>query len=491
VAAVHLAAPIAPARLDLEYSRMPPSSHDPSAQGLGLPAQALFEPESVAVVGVPRAPRPGQLFLQALLDPGYRGRIYPVNPNAQEILGLPCYPSVTSLPEAVDLAIIVVPAAAAVSVVRECAEKGVRVAVVFTAGFSELGTEEGRARESELVAAARGRLRLVGPNCMGVYVPKSGLGSFPAMPSEQGPIAFVSQSGSLSNGLVWGGAERGLAFSKVISVGNQTDLEASDFLEYLAEDPDTEIIAAYIEGAKDGRRLWHALAEAGRRKHLVVWKVGRTRSGARAASSHTGALAGEAKVWSGLLRQAGALQVHDLEELLDTLVALRHVGRPTGRRMAIVTGPGGPAVSAADACEEAGLELAQLSPETQARLRGVIGSTGTSVRNPVDIGLVLGGVAEMYRGAIEATIGDQGVDAVVVIGGATRGGGWQEHIEGMARLARKTAKPILQVAFGPGDPAVDRALAREGIASFRSAEGALRTYARVRRERDQLPGRRT
>jgi acetate---CoA ligase (ADP-forming) subunit alpha len=462
---------------------MPPSSDDAGTQGLGLPAQALFEPESVAVVGVPRTPRPGQLFLQALLDPGYRGRIYPVNPNAEEILGLPCYPSVTSLPEAVDLAIIVVPAAAAISVVQECAEKGVKVAVVFTAGFSELGTEEGRAREAELVAAARrGRLRLVGPNCMGVYVPKSSLGSFPAMPSERGPIAFISQSGSLSNVTVWNGSERGLAFSKVISVGNQADLNISDFLEYLAEDPETEIIAAYIEGARDGRRLWRALAEAGRRKHLVVWKVGRTRSGARAARSHTGALAGEAEVWSGLLRQAGALQVGDLEELLDVLVALRHLGRPTGRRMAIVAGPGGPAVSAADACEEAGLELAQLSPETQARLREVIGGAGTSVRNPVDVGLVLGGVAEMYRGAIEASIGDPGVDAVVVIGGAARAGGWQDHIEGLARLARTTAKPILQVGFGPGDPAVDRALAREGIASFRSAERALRAYARIRRE---------
>jgi acyl-CoA synthetase (NDP forming) len=176
--------------------------------------------------------------------------------------------------------------------------------------------------------------------------------------------------------------------------------------------------------------------------------------------------------------------VGDLEELLDTLVALRHVGRPTGRRLAIVTGPGGPAVSAADACEEAGLELARLSPQTQARLREVIGGAGTSVRNPVDVGLVLGGVTEMYRGATEAAIDDPGVDAVVVIGGAARGGGWQDHIEGMAHLARATAKPILQVGFGPGDPAVDRALAREGIPSFRSAERALRAYARVRREKD-------
>ena len=457
------------------------SSDQPPARGPGLPAQALFEPESIAVVGVPRSPRPGQLFLRALLDPGYAGRIYPVNPNAQEILGLRCYPSVNSLPEVVDLAIVVVSPSLAPSVVRECSEKGVKAAILFTAGFSELGTEEGRKRGDELMAAVRsGQLRMVGPNCMGVYVPKSGLGSFPGMSSEQGPIAFVSQSGSLSNRLVWSGAERALAFSKVVSVGNQDDLEASDFLEYLAEDPETGIVAAYVEGAMDGRRLWRALTAVGRRKHLVVWKVGRTGSGARAAHSHTGALAGETAVWSGMLRQAGAIQVRDLDELLDILVALRHLGRPTGKRMAIVTGPGGPAVSASDACEEAGLELADLADETRTRLRGVVASTGTSVRNPVDIGLQLAQAAEMYRDALAATIRDPGVDAVVVIGSSSQGEGWQEHVEAMGELARNAAKPILYVSFIANDPSVAQALAAQSIASFSSAERALQAYARVR-----------
>jgi len=460
------------------------TSDPPSARGRGLPAQALFEPRSVAVVGVPRTPRPGQLFLRALLSPGYPGRIYPVNPNAEEILGLRCHPSVTSLPEPVDLAIIVVPTALAASVLRECAEKGVQAAILFTAGFSELGTEEGRERGAELMAALRGgELRLLGPNCMGVYVPKSGLGSFPDMPSDCGPIGFVSQSGSLSNRLVWSGAERGLAFSKVVSVGNQADLETSDFLEYLAEDPETEIVAAYVEGAKDGRRLWRALSAVGRRKHLVVWKVGRTRGGARAAHSHTGAMAGEAGVWSGMLRQARAIQVRDLDELLDILVALRQLGRPRGGRMAIVTGPGGPAVSAADACQEAGLELADLAEGTKARLRGVVPGAGTSVRNPVDIGLQLARAAEMYLQALAATIEDPGVDAVVVIGGSGQGEGWQAQIEAMGVLTRTAAKPILHVSFGAGDPLVHRALAAVGIASFSSAESALHAYARVREEK--------
>jgi acyl-CoA synthetase (NDP forming) len=435
------------------------------------------------VVGVPRSPRPGQLFLSALLELGYRGRIYPVNPNAQEILGLPCHPSVASLPEVVDLAIIVVPTALAAPVVGECAEKGVKAAIVFTAGFSELGTPEGLEREAELMAAARrGPLRLLGPNCMGVYVPRSGLGSFTGLPSEQGPIAFVSQSGSLSNRLVWSGAERGLAFSKVVSVGNQSDLETSDFLEYLAEDLETEIIAAYVEGAKDGRRLWRALTAAGRRKHLVVLKVGRTRSGARAANSHTGALAGEAEVWSGMLRQAGALQVRDMDELLDTLVALRYLGRPAGDRMAILTGPGGPAVCAADACEEAGLKLADLTEQTKSHLRDVVASAGTSVSNPVDVGLVMVGAAEMYRRALAATIDDPGVDAAVVIGGALQGESWQTYVEALTELVQATAKPVLHVSFGPGDPAFEGALVARNIPSFSSAERALQAYARVRRE---------
>jgi acyl-CoA synthetase (NDP forming) len=453
----------------------------PSARDAGLPAQALFEPESVAVIGVPRSPRPGQLFLRALLDPGYRGRIYPVNPNAEEILGLRCYPSVSSLPEVVDLAVVVVAPALAAAVVKECAEQGVKAAILFTAGFSELGTDEGRKRGAELMAAVRsGPLRMLGPNCMGVYVPKTGLGSFPGLPSERGPVAFVSQSGSLSNRIVWSGGDRALAFSKVVSVGNQDDLETADFLEYLAEDPETGIIAAYLEGARDGRRLWRALTAAGRRKHLVVWKVGRTRSGATAAHSHTGALAGEAQVWSGMLRQAGAVQVRDFDEMLDVLVAFRHLGRPNGDRMAIVTGPGGPAVSAADACDEAGLRLATLAEGTRTRLRDVVAATGTSVRNPVDIGLQLAEAAGMYREALAATIGDPGVDAVVVIGSSGQAEGWQAHVEAMGEIARAADKPVLYASFLASDPVVATALAEVGIPSFGSAERALHAYARAR-----------
>jgi len=451
------------------------SDHD------GFPAHALFEPQSVAVVGVPRGLKAGQIFLQALLNPGFRGRIYPINPNAEEIAGLRCYPSISALPETPDLAILVVPTEAAVSVVGECAERGVKAAVLFTAGFSELGTEEGRRREAELLAAARrGITRIQGPNCMSLYVPKVGLAMLPGMPAAVGPISFVSQSGSLCGFVVGVGNTRGLAFSKVISIGNQADLEAADFFEYLADDPETEIIAAYIEGAKNGRRLRRALAHAGRNKRLVVWKSGRTRSGARAASSHTGALAGEAQVWSALLRQVGAIAVRDMDEMLDVLVACYYVPANAGPRVAILTGPGGPAVSASDAVEENGLVLAQLSAGTQEVLRGIIPGAGTSVRNPIDMGMVVTETVEVYHRATEATARDPNVDALVVIGGSPVGASMEAYAATIAEISQRTGTAILHAAVGGGEIFFDRAFARHGVPTFASPERALWAYARAK-----------
>ena len=447
-----------------------------------FPAQALFEPQSVAVVGVPRGPKVGQIFLQALLHPGYKGRIYPINPNADEIMGLRCYASISALPETPDLAILVVGSDTAIEVIGECADRGVKAAALFTAGFSEAGTDEGRQRQERLLAAARRGarpVRILGPNCMALYVPKTGLAMFPNMPSEAGSIAFVSQSGSLCTFVAGGGYARGLAFSKVISIGNQADLEAADFFEYLADDPETEIIAAYIEGAKNGRRLRRALAHAGRNKRLVIWKSGRTRSGARAASSHTGALAGEAQVWSALLRQVGAIAVRDMDEMLDVLVACYYVPANAGPRVAILTGPGGPAVSASDAVEENGLVLAQLSAGTQEVLRGIIPGAGTSVRNPIDMGMVVTETVEVYHRATEATARDPNVDALVVIGGSPMGASMEAYAATIAEISQRTGTAILHAAVGGGEVFFDRAFARHGVPTFASPERALWAYARA------------
>ncbi len=446
-----------------------------------FPAQALFEPRSVAVVGVPRGAKVGQIFLQGLMRPGYKGRLYPINPNADEILGLKCYPSISSLPETPDLAILVVDAETSISVMAECAERGVQAAALFTAGFAEAGTEEGREREARLLEAARSGkrpVRIIGPNCMALYVPKTGLAMFPNMPADPGNVAFVSQSGSLCTFVAGSGFTRGLTFSKAISIGNQADLTASEFFEYLADDSETEAVGAYIEGARDGRRLFRALEHCAGRKPLVMWKSGRTGPGARAANSHTGALAGQNEVWTGMLRQVGALVAHDMDELLDLLVACRYVPKTAGRRMAILAGPGGPAVSASDACVENGLELADLASETQKALRSMIAAAGTSVRNPVDMGLMMLGAAEMYLRVTEMVAMDPAVDAVLAIGGSAGTIDLGSYAAGLHEIVQRTGKPVMQSSVG-GEMAFERVFSDHRIATFGSPERALWTYAQV------------
>ncbi|UCD55998.1 MAG: CoA-binding protein, partial [Candidatus Hydrogenedentota bacterium] len=253
--------------------------------------QAIFSPRTVAVVGAPRSFKPGLVFLQALLDPGFKGEVFPINPNADEILGLKTYPSVSAVPAQVDQAIVLVGIEQLQEVIEDCARKKVKAAIVFTSGFGETGDSIGLERERKMVAAARlGNVRLVGPNCMGVYCPESGLGFFPTMPSTAGTLAFVSQSGSMGAFVTLMATLRGINLSKVVSIGNECDLSSSDFIDYLADDERTDIITAYLEGTRDGRTLLRALKKAALRKPVIIWKSGSTSAGARAVESHTGSL---------------------------------------------------------------------------------------------------------------------------------------------------------------------------------------------------------
>jgi len=311
---------------------------------------ALFKPRSVAVVGVPRGPKTAKLFLLSLLELGYQGTIYPVHPEASRIEGIKAYPSVNAIPGPVDLAIILVPHRYSLPVVRECAGKGVKGAVLFTAGYEETGTEEGRRLQEEMLQEARkSGMRLIGPNCMGIYCPASGLSFFPGLSKEPGPLGIVSQSGSLANILARMGPQMGLYFSKVISIGNESDLSSADFLEYLGEDPQTRIIGAYLEGVRNGRRFFRALARAASQKPVILWRAGLTREGARAAASHTGSLGSAREIWESVVRQSGAVSIHGFEPWVDALMAFSLLPEAKGRSMAVVSGPGGLAVSAAEA----------------------------------------------------------------------------------------------------------------------------------------------
>jgi len=366
----------------------------PRQVGAGL--DYIFHPRSVAVVGVSR-PQPGSAgpnpdFVRALQRMGFP-LIYPVNPKYRQYDGLKCYPSLLDIEGPVDHVICSVPVEIVPHLVEDCIAKGVKTIHFFTAGFSETGEEERTELEWRVVARARAAgIRILGPNCMGLYVPRSGLAFVPGFPGEPGPVALISQSGGNATDMVFNSAARGIRFSKVVSYGNAADIDESELLEYLAQDPETEIITAYIEGVKDGRRFLAAMRRAAAAKPVLVLKGGRTEAGARAAFSHTASLASSFQVFDVLCRQVGAVRANSVEELADLTVAFRHLGLPAsaygppqGPRVAIVGVGGGSSVFAADEIDEAGLRCPLLPEHTQAHLREFVPVAGNSVRNPVDV----------------------------------------------------------------------------------------------------------
>lgn len=295
----------------------------------------LFHPKSVAIVGG------FQGFLQALLSLEYKGRIYPVHPGEGEIFGFKIYPSIRDIPDTVDHVIVAVPAQHVPQLITDCSAKGVKAIHIFAAGFSEIEDEDGKRQQAEVVAAAQqAGIRIIGPNCMGLYCPKAGLAFGEGAPKESGPVGFSSQSGGNSVYAIDEGAARGIYFSKVISYGNACDLNETDFLEYFTHDPETEIIALYIEGIKDGRSFIQALRQATKMKPVIVYKGGITESGGRAVASHTANISGQDTVWRSLLKQAGAIQVDSMDELLDIVLLFRYMPPPKGRNAAII-GTGG------------------------------------------------------------------------------------------------------------------------------------------------------
>ena len=358
----------------------------PKTKGLDL--EYIFHPRSVAVVGASLADLSdpmnigGPTFWKDLLDFGFEGAIYPVNPKGGEVAGLKVYPSLSDVPGPVDYVISRIPAQFTPQLMKDCAAKGVKVISIFAAGFSDSGEEKGKQLEAEMVKIAReGGVRIIGPNCMGIYCPHARLSWEKNFPRESGPVGFFSQSGGNSWKFVRPGAVRGIRFSKVISYGNASDLNEADFLEYFAHDPETKIIAAYIEGARDGRRFRRILGETARVKPVIILKGGSTAAGTRAVASHTGSLAGAETTWDSLCEQTGAIRVHTMEELVDVAVAFLFMSPPEGRRVGLIGLSGGESVQSADDCECAGLNVPQLPQEIQ---NAYVPDAGSSIRNPVD-----------------------------------------------------------------------------------------------------------
>lgn len=322
----------------------------------------MFHPRSVAVPGASTKDGPGS-FIAAMKEMGFKGDLYPVNPKAEEIQGLKCYPTLTAIPGHVDHVISSVPLRFVEGLMEECIAKGVKTVHFFTAGFSETGDEDAAALEARVLKRAKeAGIRVIGPNCMGLYYPAGGLSFMPFLPTEPGPVAMLSQSGANAGEFCRTAAVRGLRYSKVVSYGNGTDVRESELLEYCAEDPETDVIACYIEGITDGAHFMRALKKAAAAKPVVILKGGRTEAGSRATASHTGSLAGSLQVFDSAVRQAGATRVDRMEELVDQAVAFRYITSLTGPRAGIVGGGGGYSVLASDEIGAAGLEMPTLPP---------------------------------------------------------------------------------------------------------------------------------
>jgi len=349
----------------------------------------VFDLNSVAIVGASGAPSGAFTFptvvIRSLIDAGFP-HVYPVNPKYGMVLGLRCYPSVRDIPAAVDHVIIGVPAENVLALLDDCAFKSVKSATFFTAGFSESNNLERVKLEQEILQKARqGGFRIIGPNCVGLFIPVVRLTNWVNLPLEPGRVAFISQSGGHAMRLPLNAGLRGVRFSKVVSYGNALDINESELLEYLADDPQTDLIACYIEGIKDGKRFIRSLHYAAGRKPVIIYKGGQTEGGSKAALGHTAALSTCASTFQAICRQVGALLVDNSDELEDVLVLMSHVDPlPSGNGVAVIGVGGGPSVMAGDEASYAGLTLPQLNPKQQEPLRQILPLDGSIFYNPID-----------------------------------------------------------------------------------------------------------
>jgi acetyl-CoA synthetase (ADP-forming) len=347
---------------------------------------AAFKPEAIAIIGASNnMSKLGASDLRRLIEFGYKGRIYPVNPKEDIVQGYKAFKSVLDIPEPVDRAVIILPTKYVPDAVKECAEKGIKVVQIYSAGFGEFG-DEGKALEREMLATAqRYEMRIIGPNCIGTYCPAGGLSFTKSKQPVHGSIAFISQSGGIAHDIVSHGSIQGIYYSKVISVGNCIDLDHSDFVEYLAQDPETKAIGMYVESIKDGKRFMDVLKRTTLHKPVVILKGGRTESGIQSVASHTGNLAGNYNIWEALFEQTGAIAVKSLEEMITALNCIQNLRNNPNGNIALVGNGGGATVLATDVCEEVGLGFAQLSDRSVEKLHEMqVAESGRNV-NPVDL----------------------------------------------------------------------------------------------------------
>lgn len=450
-----------------------------------------FNPRAVAVIGDKRAMNYMWLRSQST----FQRKVYSVQIDERELpgiaaLGVPNYPSLAAIPEDIDYVMTAVPRQIAPRIVADCAAKKVSGVMLFTSGFSEIGDDEGKRLEQMMADTARAaNMALIGPNCMGLYHPRIGLRNYAELPAgEAGTVGFIAQSGTHSITFSLAAPHHGVKISKAVSFGNATVLDASDYLDYLAADPETRIIGLYLEGVREGRRFFSLLREVTAKKPVVIWKGGMSEAGKRAISSHTGSLAVPAAVWTAMVRQAGAIPAETFDELLDTIKLLQFV-KPTPKTgVGLIAMTGGPSVVITDAFEHAGLTVPLLSDASYQELSSFFTVIGGSFRNPLDSGhtIGMGQTSDNLERLLSILDRDPNIDAVVMDTGAGLvAGQWQAHpktLEGLldtlTNFASRSAKPFLVVlqpfALEAALLQVREQFLARGIATFATYQRAAR-----------------
>jgi acyl-CoA synthetase (NDP forming) len=464
--------------------------------------EAAFYPKVVAIIGIsssakrddPWAPG-GAAFVNSIESLGFKGHLYIVNPKVDELLGYKCYPSISSIPEHIDLVIMAIPAEQVFAVLEDCIKVGAKNIHMFTAGFEETGEPEGKELGNRLKEViARGGLNVIGPNCMGLYVPESGIGTFFRLPKKVGSVSFLSQSGGNLNWFAHYGPNYGFWFNKCVSFGNAYVLDSTDFLEYLGPDPKTKIICMYLEGVKNGEKLRRQVTEINRTKPVIILKAGLNEQSARAVASHTGSLAGQETVWNAFFRQTGAVQVNTLEEMAEMAMTFLYVKPLVGRRVAILGIGGGTSVAAAEVCAREGILVPALTEKTQNELRKVIPVAGSSVRNPLDTGLFFRDVTNGLTIELEAVASDPNIDAVILLPhldlfGLLKPELIQETLDFLTKYAKNPAcgKPMVMVFNSfMNEPwetemraKMNVELPQKGVPVYNSLQSAARCLARL------------
>jgi len=445
----------------------------------------LFYPRSIAVIGASANPvKPGGMPLVSLTSNGYTGDIYPVTPKYKDISGLRCYPTLGDIPGEVDLAIIAVSAQLVQKALQECAAKKVKAAIVFTSGFAEIGGAGIKYQEDMAKLARESNITLCGPNCMGIFNAQNAMTAGFVISELPGKVivpnffGFISQSGGFGAVMHAIASERGIGFTYFVSSGNEADLQFADYLAYMVDDASTKVIGGYLEGIKDGRKLFQAAEMALQaQKPVILIKTGRHPAAARAASSHTGALAGSDLVYSSFFKQKGIIRAEGIEELITILSLLAGGNLPRGNKVGIIVGSGGNGVLLADKCVEAGLEVGSLTGHTQAALSKLLPSFATPA-NPIDMTSRILTDTTLLRETINLVIKDPGVDMLIIFHWSSRKG-WSQPTREIVDLLANSVKPVLVLVWGSDEAAIEdlRFFREHRVPAVREIDYAARCLA--------------